>query len=663
MIIKLIFTVLTFLASTLSLNASESPWIWGKTQKSQVRLIAPFTAVSPETKTLRVGLEFKLAKGWHVYWKNPGRVGYPPRADWTLPQGWTHSPIHYPTPERFQAASFETYGYHDQVIYLVDLTGRGIEGKFFQASVKLDYLVCELQCIPEKAELKISLKNSQEELSPFAQAIDEASRKLPSAMSPALFDVVSEGSQSFSIRFKGPHTIENIFPFALSGKTQVEVSRLSNNHYSLVTQPNHPGLEILAVWKDGKSSVGGIIEIPKGSELGGISEILLALLFAFLGGLILNLMPCVLPVIGLKTISLVKLGIAQTSDVRRSALLTCLGILASFFALALLLLSLRAAGQQVGWGFQFQSPAFISFLIAVVFVFALNLFGLFEFSLPASGSTWMQRIQRGPFWEGALATLMATPCSAPFLGTALTFALTQPSWLLVIFFLTMGVGLSTPYLLLAVLPGALRLFPRPGPWMETLKRILGYSLLIAVFWLLYILQQQTNTLFLCLVLGLLLMIFITFKEIKGKRAWVLVSLMTLAIIYGAERKAPSTSDEASSKNSTLTEAALQEKLISGKTFYLVVTADWCLTCKYNEAFVMKSEWFKNLLKSHQVEVLIYDWTSRDEAIGKFLESYNRFAIPFSMLISKDKHVVFPELLNRPNVEEHFQKYFNEASDK
>jgi suppressor for copper-sensitivity B len=663
LIIKLIFTVLTFLASTLSLNASESPWIWGKTQKSQVRLIAPFTAVSPETKTLRVGLEFKLAKGWHVYWKNPGRVGYPPRADWTLPQGWTHSPIHYPTPERFQAASFETYGYHDQVIYLVDLTGRGIEGKFFQASVKLDYLVCELQCIPEKAELKISLKNSQEELSPFAQAIDEASRKLPSAMSPALFDVVSEGSQSFSIRFKGPHTIENIFPFALSGKTQVEVSRLSNNHYSLVTQPNHPGLEILAVWKDGKSSVGGIIEIPKGSELGGISEILLALLFAFLGGLILNLMPCVLPVIGLKTISLVKLGIAQTSDVRRSALLTCLGILASFFALALLLLSLRAAGQQVGWGFQFQSPAFISFLIAVVFVFALNLFGLFEFSLPASGSTWMQRIQRGPFWEGALATLMATPCSAPFLGTALTFALTQPSWLLVIFFLTMGVGLSTPYLLLAVLPGALRLFPRPGPWMETLKRILGYSLLIAVFWLLYILQQQTNTLFLCLVLGLLLMIFITFKEIKGKRAWVLVSLMTLAIIYGAERKAPSTSDEASSKNSTLTEAALQEKLISGKTFYLVVTADWCLTCKYNEAFVMKSEWFKNLLKSHQVEVLIYDWTSRDEAIGKFLESYNRFAIPFSMLISKDKHVVFPELLNRPNVEEHFQKYFNEASDK
>jgi len=199
--------------------------------------------------------------------------------------------------------------------------------------------------------------------------------------------------------------------------------------------------------------------------------------------------------------------------------------------------------------------------------------------------------------------------------------------------------------------------------METLKRILGYSLLIAVFWLLYILQKQTSTLFLCLVLGLLLMIFITFKEIKGKRAWVLVSLMTLAIIYGAERKAPSTSDEASRKNSTLTEASLQEKLISGKTFYLVVTADWCLTCKYNEAFVMKSEWFENLLKSHQVEVLIYDWTSRDEAIGKFLESYNRFAIPFSMLISKDKHVIFPELLNRPNVEEHFQKYFNEASDK
>ncbi len=647
----------------IQLHASESPWISGKTQKSQVRLIAPLTSVSPETKNLRVGLEFKLAKGWHVYWKNPGRVGYPPKAQWTLPKDWTHSSLLYPIPERFLAASFETYGYHDQVIYLVDLAGPGVEGKFFQASVKLDYLICEIQCIPESAELKIALKNSQEEISPFAKTIDEIARNLPSAMSPALFQIKEEGSQSIVIQFNGPHLIENIFPFALSGKTQTQASPLGENQFALTSPQNRQDLEILAVWKDGKATRGGIIEISKSSDLGSLSEILLALLFAFLGGLILNLMPCVLPVIGLKTISLVKLGIAQNSDVRRSALLTCLGILSSFLVLAFLILSLRAAGQQVGWGFQFQSPAFVSFLIAVVFIFALNLFGVLEFSLPASSSTWMQKLQRGPFWEGTLATLMATPCSAPFLGTALTFALTQPSWLLIIFFLVMGAGLSTPYLMLALMPGALKLIPRPGPWMETLKRVLGYSLLLAVFWLLYILQQQTSALFLCLVLGLLLMIFVIFKEIKGKRAWVLVSLMTLAIIYGAERKSRSAPDGSSPTHSTFSESALQEKLLSGKIFYLVVTADWCLTCKYNENFVMKSDWFKDLLKSHHVEILIYDWTARDEAIGKFLESHNRFAIPFSMLISKDKQVIFPELLNRPNVEEHFQKYFSEASDK
>ena len=636
--------------------AAESEWAFGKTQKSQARLIAPYTSVSADSKKIRVALEFKLAPGWHVYWKNPGDIGYAPKARWTLPQNWKSSDLLFPIPSKFTASGFTGYGYHDQALYLIDLEGPGIEGKFFQAQVDVDYLVCEVQCIPESARLKLSIQRSSQEFSRYARLIDEASANLPTHLSPAIYELQRDSDKLVSLNFKGAQNILDIFPYSPSGKAKIEISKEAENSFQISSPSRLPELELLALWKDGNKSRAGIIEVPAPNTLPPLEDFLLAILFAFLGGLILNLMPCVLPVIGLKTISLVKLGAVQSKQVRQSALWTCLGIVTSFLALSLLIIVLRSAGEQIGWGFQFQSPGFILFMTSVIFVFALNLFGIFEFSLSASSSQTIFKLQRGPFLEGALATLLATPCSAPFLGTALTFALAQPAWLLIVFFIVMGLGLSIPYILLAILPAALRLFPQPGPWMMTLRRFLGYSLLLAVFWLMYVLQQQTSILFMFAVMAVLLGIFISLRELHGRRAWALVVALILSGVFFAERAAigiPGTQVQSSQFNET----ALQESLRTGKLLYVVVTADWCLTCKYNEKFVMNSEWFQALLKLYAVEVVVYDWTTRDESIGAFLRAYDRVAIPFSMLISKDKNVVFPELLNRPNVEEHFQKFF------
>jgi thiol:disulfide interchange protein len=370
------------------------------------------------------------------------------------------------------------------------------------------------------------------------------------------------------------------------------------------------------------------------------------------------------PVVGIKTVSLLKLG-AEANSYRRSIQLTIAGILASFLGLAVITILLKSLGHQVGWGFQFQSPAFVTFMILIIFLFALNLFDLFQFQIGSKSASAVSNL-RGAFFEGVFATLLATPCSAPFLGTALTFAISQSAPILILMFLVMGLGLSTPYLALLFFPTLLRFLPAPGPWMITLRRALGYSMLFAVFFLLYIVHQQTEPLFLFAILGALFVIFILLRELQSVAKWIFIICVglwslqfSLSMQLGDGGMVGRKEGQFNQDSNVIPfdETKLQSLLNEGRNVYVMVTADWCLTCKFNEKTVIETEWFEGQLKDRNIVFMVADWTQRDEKIGKFLESHKRVAIPFSMLIDKNHELVLPELLTRSVVEKSFDQFF------
>jgi suppressor for copper-sensitivity B len=377
----------------------------------------------------------------------------------------------------------------------------------------------------------------------------------------------------------------------------------------------------------------------------------LALLFALIGGFILNFMPCVLPVVMIKTHSLLVAASdhsAKGVSFKANLLATSLGVISSFLALGILTGSLREAGHQVGWGFQFQIPSFLIFMILVLFLFALNLFGLFEFQLP-HGLTQRLGGRSGEkthsFLEGVFATILATPCSAPFLGTALTFGLTQ-GWLALIgIFVSMGVGLALPYLILLVRPQWIRLLPRPGAWMGGLKRWMAYLLLLTALWLAYVLQQQVSSLLLILLLFGLGAIFISLRELRSSLRWAFVLLVSLGLILVSRSpQINASSPQTETTKFVFSPEAVDQKLREGKTLFLYITADWCLTCKFNEAAVIEHPEFVRKLREKSIEVVRVDWTKRDPLVGQYLESFNRVGIPFAVLLRGSDREVFPELM-------------------
>lgn len=407
---------------------------------------------------------------------------------------------------------------------------------------------------------------------------------------------------------------------------------------------------------------------PTASPGLGLTGMLLA---ALLGGLILNAMPCVLPVLSLKLFGLVRSASAGRRQVAAGGLATALGILASFWALALAAIAARAAGSAVGWGVQFQEPGFVAFLLAVVALFSMNLWGLFEVPLP-------QRLARlgeagggeGPvshFVSGLFATLMATPCSAPFLGTAVSFALAQPAAGVLAIFTAVGLGMAAPYLLLAALPGAARFLPRPGAWMDTLKGFMGFLLAGAAVWLLYVLAAQITpervlaVELVLLALGLAAWLHSrTAPQSLGRRlaavGMVVACLSTIALAATAAPTSRTslamTGAEAGGRIAwqRFDRAEAERLAAEGRLVFVDVTADWCLTCKVNERLVLDTDEVAGAFSRHQVVPMKADWTSRDAAIGAFLAEHGRHGIPFYLLYRPGlpPHV-FGELLTKETV--------------
>lgn len=397
------------------------------------------------------------------------------------------------------------------------------------------------------------------------------------------------------------------------------------------------------------------------------------LLLAAVGGLILNAMPCVLPVLSLKVFGLVRSAGHGRAEVVRGALATAAGILASFLALAIAAIAAKAAGAAVGWGIQFQRPGFVAFLAVVVVLFCLNLWGLFEIPLPQRlarlGGSGPREGLAGHFASGLFATLMATPCSAPFLGTAIGFALAQEAPAILAIFTTVGFGMALPYLLLAAAPGTARFLPRPGAWMDTLRGMMGFLLAAAAVWLFFVLSSQISLERLATIqLGLLtlaLFLWLRHRHMQSgnpRAGWRLIAesgvIAAVAFTVGIAAISPTTGSRADSRLAAEAarglipwepwDRARAESLSTGgKLVFVDVTADWCFTCKVNERLVLETPEVSGAFAEHGVVPMKADWTNRNDEIGKFLAEHGRYGIPFYLLYRPGQEPrVFSELLNK-----------------
>lgn len=600
-------------------------------QKASVELQVDRTAYAPGEAGRLVAL-VRIEQGWHVNSHKPTyEYLIPTTVEVALPAGWDAPKLTYPKGEiaRFTFAEEPLSVFQGEVpIVAAFQVPRAQSVGEVPLRVKVTYQACnDTQCLPpvehvEQAALRIGEAGVAREQGWFAR------ERAAGATSSA----ASEGGPAGS----GP-----------AGTTA----------QGAAGQPNAPGAAS-SVPDGGASSSAAI------NDTGGARSVLWMLALGLLGGLILNAMPCVLPVLSIKVFALVKHANLSRRAVATAGLATTFGILASFWALATAAVLARNAGAAVGWGLHFQQPAFVALLAVVVVLFSLNLWGIFEIQLPgrlatAAGGGAREGIA-GHFVTGLFATLMATPCSAPFLGTAVGFALGQPALTVFAIFTAVGLGMASPYLLLAAWPRAARLLPKPGMWMVRLKEVMGFLLAGAAVWLFYVLAQQVSAASLALVqLGLLLLALVVWLGRAARagvtRAAAIAAVLAVAAgtVWVAEAAPPAHRSTLAEQPRSLIawqpfERTKAEQLAAaGTPVFVDVTADWCVTCKVNERLVLDTPEVAGAFGRNGVVAMRGDWTTRDRAIGDFLAKYGRYGIPFYMLYrpGEEPHV-FPELITR-----------------
>ncbi len=656
-----------------------------------------------------IAVRFQIAPEWHLYWKNPGDAGLAPKVQWTLPEGITVSDLQFPTPHKIATESAVDYGYDRELVLLATITPPKTPTKNFMLKADLTWLVCRESCIPGDATLELNTAS----LTPKALAeantlIEQTRKKLPEPLANAKISLESatvtqkDGKTALTLRFAGDNAklITDFFPEELSGFTI--------NHASIKATSGTVTMMLTPSSKDSKlTEVRGLVMMgEKGYELsasvksaetgGGLLNqdfktggdeslsIWLALLFAFIGGVILNVMPCVLPVISLKVMGFVEQAGSGTSKSIQHGLMFMLGVLLSFWMLALVAVLLQQAGEQIGWGFQFQSPVFVLAMSVVMFVFGLNLVGVFEFSAPSVSGEISQTLSRrdaiGSLMNGVLATTLATPCTAPFLGSALGFAFSQPPYIIVAIFTVVGLGLSTPYLILAAKPDWLKFIPKPGDWMIRFKQVMGFFLFATVVWLLSVMGAQLGAEGVVATVALLLGIgvacwaigsFIDFSSSTARKAlvWSVAIVIVGSTYYFTfeqylnwrnfdAKTITSTKQGSGIAWQSFSLASVEEAVLSGKPVFIDFTADWCFTCKVTEQTVFESEEVQEKIKSLGVVPVKADWTNRNDEITQLLKKFGRSGVPLYVVFPAgklDEPMVLPEVITKEQLIEALEK--------
>ena len=615
--LRFVFNILILLSFILpASHALSASGPWQGSDVFQARLITANDHIGAQD-TLNAGLEVKLKEGWKIYWRSPGDAGLPPELDFSSSSAVKSHHIDFPAPYRFSILGFDSYGYKDHVIFPTEITLNPIKRDTVIAAT-FTGLVCDDVCIPIDETLTLNLPYAADQTAAPSQEARDIARYAALVPRPStargvqvsqiaiaddrLLITFSQNGQPVSFR-EGDVFIEGPTGYGFD-KPEIQPDVISlaitgNDPQALAGQT----LTITAVTPDWlveqqhDVSQTALLE-SKSLAAGLISMVMIA----FLGGLILNVMPCVLPVISLKLAQIIGMGGQDARAIRLSFVATAAGIITSFMLLGLALFLLRQAGVAIGWGIQFQNIYFLGFAAGAITLFALIMLDVITIPVPQALTSFGRGKSGyfGDFLTGFMATLLATPCSAPFVGTALTFALTAPAETLLMMFFAMGIGLAGPWIFVALIPSLASRLPRPGPWLTQLKRVLALGLFLTSAWLVSIM--------------------------------VTISGDAVAIEDNWQAWSPSTA---------------QEEVSQGHVVFVDVTAAWCLTCKANKALVLDSDAITKAFDDKNVKRLRADWTKPNDEISQFLAEHDRFGIPFNIVYGPNapQGIIIPELLS------------------
>jgi thiol:disulfide interchange protein DsbD len=661
--------------------------------------------------TIWAGVDMKMEPGWHTYWKNPGAAGLPTKIEWQLPPGVTAGEIQWPLPEKLPPIEVTTYGYENEVMLLVPLTvATNLPAGPIDLKAIVSWLECKDVCIPASQTVEATLNiGSETKTSADAATIESWKSKIPKPTNWSLqaFWNESENGDTRSLVIEGiAHIAGTDFDFFPNASDQFEIQAATKE----ITEENlGSNAVVFSFFKFVKKysgewpkEIGGVIVMDVGANKIGfevklpVSEkidvhdvngyqpvepsalpaqpLWQMLLYAFIGGLILNIMPCVLPVIALKILGFVSEARSEPRRVRNLGLIYALGVLASFLALAAFVIGVKAAGHHAGWGMQFGSPVFIVCLTTLVTLVALNLFGVFEVTLGgrasnAAGELASKHGAPGAFFNGALATALATPCTAPFLGVALGFAFAQSASLIVLVFLTVGLGLAAPYVLLSWNPAWLKFLPKPGAWMEKFKIAMGFPMLLAAVWL-----YDISTAFygdrswwlgvFLVIIALVAWIFGEFVQ-RGRSRKTIAAIVVLILLIGGYAfalekelnwRAPiSEMSPASPANNPSggidwqpwSAETVARARAEGHPVIVDFTARWCVTCRVNTLLAIEVPAVEKKLKAINAVALVADYTRRPDDITAELDRYNNAGVPLVLVFSKEPDapaIVLPQIL-------------------
>ena len=662
----------------------------------KAELIAEPAAVTPG-EPFWVGLRLRIKDHWHVYWRNPGDSGEAPTIAWRLPPGFSAGPIAWPTPQRIPVAHLANFGYERETTLLARITPPSTLDASLPAHIKADvtWLVCEKECIPGEASLSLSLPvagpgvATAREPAATTALFEGARRALPQpspwgarmqmAGDRLTLSVDARGMQGEAVRsaffFPNAETlVRHAAPQELSVTRDGLVLHLERNALSTAA-PAHAGGVLVVEKGSGATTAKQAFELadvalrwePAAYETASLSALLQAALLALMGGVILNLMPCVFPVLSIKVLALIEQAGGSRQNVRRHGFAYTGGVLVAFTASGIVLLGVRAAGSEVGWGFQLQSPATVALLAYLLFAMGLSLSGVFHLgsSLQGVGYGLARRSGlTGSFFTGVLAAVVATPCTAPFMGTAVGFALTQPVAVALAVILALGLGLALPFLALTLAPQLIARLPRPGAWMETLRQLLAFPVYATVAWLVWVLGQQVGPagLFAALV-GLVLVALAawSFDAAQAAGGWgrrmaagmLAASLTGIAVaVAGLERDradasgaAQSSASASAARTERFTQARLDELIAARRPVFVNMTAAWCITCLINERTALATQAVQAAFVAKDIAYLKGDWTNRNREITRLLEKHGRSGVPLYLLYAGDgEPVVLPQLL-------------------
>jgi thiol:disulfide interchange protein DsbD len=664
-------------------------------------LVAEPAAIRPG-EPFSLGLRMVMRPGWHVYWRNPGDSGLPPEVAWTLPAGFTAGALDWPAPHRIPVAHLMNFGYEGETVLLVAVTPPETlaPGKPVTLRAHLSYLVCEQECVPGTADLQVTLPVAQPGTStganPQTRALFARARAALPVPAPwpvrttatkARLDLTAEAPNLAADGVTGvaffPYA-ETVIENAAPQDARIDAAGL---HLGLVkgdadapapaslpgvltfdeTTPDGPVRRAYAVG-EAPAIAGPAAAAPATDTSASVPALPApddtltlwsAVGLAFLGGLVLNLMPCVFPVLSIKVLSLVRHSGEPPRRVRLHGLAYTGGVLAAFLGLAGLLIALKGAGAGIGWGFQLQSPVVVAGLAYLLFGMGLGLSGIVHLGggIAGLGDGLTRRTGlQGSFFTGVLATVVATPCTAPFMGSAVGFALTQAPAVGLGVFASLGLGLALPFLLLTAWPPALRALPRPGAWMDTLKGVLAFPIYATAAWLVWVLAQQVGPSgLLAALFGLVLLGFAAWAWERGRDArpiwsWIargtavaaLAGLTLLTLGLSQDRAATAAY---AAGTEAFSEAKLDALRMQGRPVLVNMTAAWCISCQVNERTTLARETVRTALSARGVTYLKGDWTNQNPEITAFLARHGRSGVPLYLLYAgQDAPVVLPQIL-------------------